>query len=301
MGKGYKGSGGQYHEGYGTRYASKSAVTDNYKFIFDTLHGLNYLSENETDELIERMHKLKRAGKHGLAGKLRNKAIEGNLRLNFMFAIGYSIKYGKELSDLFNAGGIGMMRALECYDHKKGRFRNYIPLWIMEEMSKLVTFDNIVRESNSQIERYRKIKKAQKEIGSAEPIKMINEIEKSTGYSFKDIIQIIDTHNRWKHIDLLVEAHHHKGDANADAPTKRIFKEEQKSFLQEAMKKYLSAIEQNVLTGHYGLGENNGKMTLRQLGKRFHISYEMIRQIEIKAKNKLKWSRYGKALEDFIT
>ena len=99
----------RYWEGYEPEPESENEVVSLRKQAIDAVLGLERISKEETEELIAKMREAEGTGNYKDSIQIRNRIIEGNLRLVLKFVGQYSFRYKKDISDMISVGGVGMM------------------------------------------------------------------------------------------------------------------------------------------------------------------------------------------------
>lgn len=225
----------------------------------------------------------------------RQKLIESNLRLVVSIAKHYTIKTKIPLIDLIQEGNLGLMRAVDKWDYKRGyKFSTYATWWIKQAISKFI-LDNSrsIRVPAHIIEQLSKLNRVQKQLYQdlqREP--SVAEIAKEMGMQEKQIKYLMTIVKEPVSIDQTIndEEDATMADLIADdtivSPDVDIYREEVSEKVQNVLST-LDAREAEVISMRYGLSDNKPK-TLEEVGLHFGVSKERIRQIEEKALTKLR-------------
>ncbi len=231
----------------------------------------------------------------------KEEMIQSNLRLVVRIAKGY-VNRGLSLLDLLQEGNLGLMRAVERYDHRKGfKFSTYAVWWIRQSITRaLADKSRTIRIPNHLLERRIKISKIFHQMIRERGRKpLLEEIASEAG---------IDLNNVQKVMDLIQEPVSLETQVGEDGKLEDfVGDEESLSFIEgllecmdQARKTWdllslLNPREQQILRLRFGIGEPTS-YTLEEVGKRFGISRERVRQIEKKALNRLKCHRRARAI-----
>ncbi len=235
------------------------------------------------------------------AGEARNDFVRANLRL--VVSIARRFNHGRmSLADLIQEGNIGLMKAVERFDYRRGfRFSTYASWWIRHAISRaLADKGRQVRLPVHMIDAYHRITKARRELTSklgrnptsAELAEATNiaapKIDKMRTYlvdqSFSLDRPIGDDDGR-QFIDFLEDPKSADTDLAEELST-RAMATEVRSLLRE-----LKPIEADILSRRFGLDDDE-ELTLKAIGQRYNLSRERIRQLQEQALSKMR-----KALE----
>jgi len=230
--------------------------------------------------------------------ELKNKFAIANLKL-VVSVSKYYMKSSLPWGDVIQEGNIGLLRAIEKFDYKTGnRFSTYGIWWIRQSIVRaIIEKAGIIRIPLHLIDGYNKIKKViLNYINLKHQFPEIDEISKETGIPEAKINKILSYLNLEvislstpvgnKFSDNPIRFEDVIEDFNNEDPLKRLEDEFIVSFIQEHLDK-LNPMEKTVLELRYGFG-NGDSMTLEEIGNRYKLSRERIRQIQEKALVKLR-------------
>ncbi len=273
-------------------------IDDPVKVYLKEIGRVPLLSSEEEIELAKRMAEGDEKAKKRLS--------EANLRLVVSIAKRY-VGRGMQFLDLIQGGNLGLIKAVEKFDHTKGfKFSTYATWWIRQAITRAIADQaRTIRIPVHMVETINKVKKVSNQLlhkNGHEPT--AEEIAKELDMPVDKVREIMRVAQEPVSLETPIgeEEDSHLGDfipdddapAPAEAASHTLLKEQLSDVLQT-----LTPREEKVLRLRFGL-EDGRSRTLEEVGKEFNVTRERIRQIEAKALRKLRHPSRSKKLKDFL-
>ena len=284
-----------YGKGAG-QYGGADGSEDAFQSYLHDIRGLSLLSHEE--EII--------LAKRGQAGdtRARRRLIEANLRLVIAIARRYT-NSGVPLIDLIQEGNLGLMRAAEKFDWRRGcHFGTYATWWIRQAISRAAGEQSrLIHLPEHVATRLRKVRRVASQLSQengGDPL--ADQIADAAGMAVEEVDDLLhvteqpvsldapaDTENRLSLSDTLEDP---GVQAPGDIASQHLLGEE----LHRALSS-LTSRERSVVILRYGIGDGRSR-TLLEVGKELSISRERVRQLEMVALAKLRTATSSQSLRD---
>src|SRR5437868_5789113 len=267
-------------------------TTDSLQLFLKDIGKVRLLTAQEEVDLAKRIER----------GDLdaKQKMVESNLRLVVSIAKNYR-NQGLPFLDLIQEGTLGLVRAAEKFDYRKGfKFSTYATWWIRQAIARaLADKARTIRIPVHVVEKLNKIGRAERKLG---PEPTADEIAEVTGIEPEEVDAIKRSAQAPVSLEKPVgdeeesEFGQFIADERAESPYERAAEILTKEALREALEN-LSYRERRVLELRYGLGGEHPR-TLDEVGRTFNVTRERIRQIENQSLKKLQSLAEAQKLRD---
>jgi len=277
---------------------SQASMDDPVKMYLKDIGRLPMLSPEEEIEIAQRVSEGDEFAKERL--------IEANLRLVISIAKRFANKSSLQLMDLIQEGNLGLIKAVEKFDYKKGfRFSTYATWWIRQHITRSIADQGrTVRLPVHMVETiHKQVKVARDLLQKLNREPTTAEIAEAMGISEAKVIetQRIAQDPLSLESPLGEEDDSKRGDFIEDETIKSPTEITMQNQLREqilSVLNFLTPREQKVIRLRYGLDDAHPR-TLEEVGKEFNVTRERIRQIEAKARKKLMRPNITKKLKSF--
>ena len=274
------------------------SIDDPVKVYLKEIGRVPLLSAEEEVELAIRMSEGDVAAKKRLS--------EANLRLVVSIAKRY-VGRGMQFLDLIQEGNLGLIKAVEKFDHTKGfKFSTYATWWIRQAITRAIADQaRTIRIPVHMVETINKVKKVNSQLLHENGHEPTNEqIAEKLEMPVEKVREIMRVAQEPVSLETPIgeEEDSHLGDFIPDEDAPAPSDVASHTMLKEQLAEVLSTLtprEEKVLRLRFGL-EDGRSRTLEEVGKEFNVTRERIRQIEAKALRKLRHPSRSKKLKDFL-
>lgn len=273
-------------------------INDPVRMYLKEIGRVNLLSAEQEVKLALKIEEGDEEAKRSLA--------EANLRLVVSIAKRY-VGRGMLFLDLIQEGNMGLIKAVEKFDHRKGfKFSTYATWWIRQAITRAIADQaRTIRIPVHMVETINKLVRVQRQLlqdlGREPTPEEIGEDMELTPEKVREILKIAQEPVSLE-TPIGEEDDSHLGDfiedQDATSPSEHAAYELLKEQLEDVLDT-LTDREENVLRLRFGLDDGRTR-TLEEVGKVFGVTRERIRQIEAKALRKLRHPSRSKRLKDFL-
>lgn len=274
------------------------SIEDPVRMYLKEIGKVPLLSADEEIKLAQRMEEGDEAAKKKLA--------EANLRLVVSIAKRY-VGRGMLFLDLIQEGNLGLIKAVEKFDYRKGyKFSTYATWWIRQAITRSIADQaRTIRIPVHMVETINKLIRVSRQLLQEEGREPTpDEIAEEMGISVEKVREILKIAQEPVSLETPIgeEEDSHLGDFIPDDDAPAPAEAAAFSMLKEQLVDVLGTLterEQKVLKLRFGLEDGRAR-TLEEVGKKFDVTRERIRQIEAKALRKLRHPTRSKKLKDYL-
>lgn len=236
--------------------------------------------------------------------RLRRHFVERNLYLVVGMAAAYRT-YGLPMMDLIQEGNASLIRAVEKFDWRKDvRFQTYAAFWVRQAIERLITANRgIVRVPNYIQQKMRRLRREGKLPRNHKDVD-VRDVSTFFDTTPQGAARLMETDRSWYSLDapLGEDEDSFASTLAADEDESGMTAAERRALgqrLDEVMAQHLTEQERDIITMRFGLG-GTPRRTLDQIGEQMSVSRERIRQMQVKALDKLAKRRLRDELGDFL-
>ena len=268
------------------------------------LRRLEYEFENNVQDILDMATEIQRGRK--MMEIAKNRLINANLRLVVSIAKKYTNR-GLQFFDLVQEGNIGLIKAVEKFEYRKGyKFSTYATWWIRQAITRSISDQaRTIRVPVHMIEQINKVVRESRQLMQKlgrEPTD--DEIAEQLGWPVSRVKQVKNVAREPISLETPIgeEEDSLLGDLIEDKEVENPANLTAYTLLQEQVHSVLATLparEQEVLKMRFGL-DDGYSLTLEEVGLYFDVTRERIRQIEAKALRRLRHPRRSSGLRDYI-
>jgi len=275
------------------------------KKLYQTAEASKDGFDLDPEELKNVLEQIKR-GKD-ITDKSKTRMAKSNLRLVVSIAKRYTNR-GLPFLDLIQEGNIGLMKAVDKFEYKKGyKFSTYATWWIRQAISRAIADQaRTIRIPIHMIETINRINKIiRKGIQENGKEPDVDEISKEVGLPVDKVKQVIKITKEPVSLEAPIGSDDDGKfgdfvpDEKAPTPVDNIMKEDLQGQIDQILAQ-LNEREQAVVRMRFGLMHDASDRTLEEIGKELSVTRERVRQIESSAIKKLKHPKVGKNLKNYV-
>jgi RNA polymerase primary sigma factor len=278
-------------------YEDHAPATDPVRTYLKEIGGVSLLSAKDEVRLAKLIEKGDQDAKNAL--------IEANLRLVVSVAKRYMGR-GLNLLDLIQEGNLGLIRAVEKFDYRKGfKFSTYATWWIRQAVSRAIADQaRTIRIPVHMVDAINRVTRMQRQLVQdlgRQPTSA--EIGEQLDLPPDKVAELLDLARETVSLEAPM------GDTDAsladfieDEHTRQPDQLTARKIMREDLRKTLDGLperERRIIELRYGLSGND-PMTLEQVGQAFGVTRERIRQMEIRTLRRLQKFRMARALQDAV-
>ena len=265
-----------------------------------------YLQEIGHEELISAEEEVELARRIKTGDR---KALEKLTKANLRFVVSVAKQYqnqGLSLPDLINEGNIGLLKAAEKFDETRGfKFISYAVWWIRQSILQAIAEQGrVVRLPLNQVGSVNRINKVLSKFGQEnERRPSVDEIADKTDLPHEKIEDVLKVNTRQVSVDApmadgdgtsMIDFMQSDSDTSTD---EELLKESLRAEIASALS-VLNDRERNVIEAFYGI--NQPECTMEEIGKKYGLTRERVRQIREKAIRRLKQNTQNKMLKAYL-